>query len=747
VPPVSRRRLLTTGAAALAGLAGLAPGELQAHDAARDLPREALDDPKAALAELLAGNQRFVDGRIMAPHRNMARLKEVAPKQTPFAAFLGCADSRVPIEIVFDQGFGDLFPVRVAGNVVTPEVMGSLEFGTLVLGAKVLMVLGHSSCGAVAATMKGDAVPGQISALYQHIVPATDAPREPRRGDPRQRAHPDAAGEALTGDRAAGARGEAGGGGRACRSGVGAGELWGGVRRGASVGRERYGVERYAFAPAVRASNRVSLTPTRGRVSERRSSTPLTPHRNGGDAPRATPACPPEAPPPCSRANALNYQHLLYFWVVAREGAWRGDARAEPRAADDQRAAQGARAHARRAAVRAPRAATWCSPRWGSSSTATPTRSSRSGASCARRSPGCRGPTGRCASRWACRTRCPSCPPCACSTRRSTRPGASTSSSGSARRSSCSADLAVHALDLVLADAPVPPGLGVRAFHHLLGTSEVTVFGTEEMARRLADGFPGSLDGAPWVLQTSNTALRRSLDQWFAESGVRPRVMAEVEDVAILQVLGQEGLGVFAAPTVVEAEIRRAYRVRAIGRLAGVRERFLRHQGGAPARAPGRGGDQRGRAAVGHGRRGGRRRQRPAGGSIAGGDGVACGASSPVPRHRSTSLMRRLSALALLLAAACAPARGPVATAPGPVADANGAPTSGPPASGAPAPGAPGAPPIPVETPGAAPAGSALRPTGTCATGPRTASSARRRRARCASCWPAPRRSARWWWR
>jgi len=136
------------------------------------------------------------------------------------------------------------------------------------------------------------------------------------------------------------------------------------------------------------------------------------------------------------------------------------------------------------------------------------------------------------------------------------------------------ADLAVHALDLVLADAPVPPGLGVRAFHHLLGASDVTVFGTAAMAGRFADDFPRSLDGAPWVLQTSNTALRRSLDQWFAETGIRPRVVAEVEDVAILQVLGQEGLGVFAAPTVVEAEIRRAYGVRAIGRLEAVRERF-----------------------------------------------------------------------------------------------------------------------------------------------------------------------------
>jgi carbonic anhydrase len=179
---VSRRAVLGRAAAAagIAAAGALAPRALLAHSAApdaapHDLPPAAYDDPKAALAELLAGNQRFVEGRIMAPHRNMARLKEVAPKQTPFAAFLGCADSRVPIEIVFDQGFGDLFPVRVAGNVVTPEVVGSLEFGTLVLGAKVLMVLGHSSCGAVAATMRGDAVPGQISALYQHIVPATDA--------------------------------------------------------------------------------------------------------------------------------------------------------------------------------------------------------------------------------------------------------------------------------------------------------------------------------------------------------------------------------------------------------------------------------------------------------------------------------------------------------------------------------------------------------------------------------------------
>jgi carbonic anhydrase len=173
--PLSRRRALGALAAAGAGaaLAG-APRALLAHPRPYDLAPGDVATPDAAVRELLAGNQRFVDGRIMAPHRNMQRVKEIAAKQTPFAAFLGCADSRVPIEIVFDQGFGDLFPVRVAGNIVTPEVTGSLEFACAVLGAKVLFVLGHSSCGAVAATIKGDPVPGLIGSLYQHIAPAVD---------------------------------------------------------------------------------------------------------------------------------------------------------------------------------------------------------------------------------------------------------------------------------------------------------------------------------------------------------------------------------------------------------------------------------------------------------------------------------------------------------------------------------------------------------------------------------------------
>jgi carbonic anhydrase len=133
------------------------------------------DSPAAALKLLYEGNQRFVERKPLADHRDIERVKAVAPRQTPFAAFLGCADSRVPIEIVFDQGFGDLFVTRIAGNVASSENIGSLEFGTLILGAKVLFVLGHTACGAVQATMEGKEVPGQISGLFQHLRPAVKA--------------------------------------------------------------------------------------------------------------------------------------------------------------------------------------------------------------------------------------------------------------------------------------------------------------------------------------------------------------------------------------------------------------------------------------------------------------------------------------------------------------------------------------------------------------------------------------------
>ncbi|WP_261365032.1 carbonic anhydrase [Anatilimnocola floriformis] len=130
------------------------------------------DSPLDALERIYEGNRRFAAQKSLAVNRDLLRVQEVAPRQTPFAAFLGCADSRVPIEIIFDQGFGDLFVTRIAGNVASSEIIGSLEFATHILGCQVLYVLGHTSCGAVAATIQGEEVPGQISGLFQHIRPA-----------------------------------------------------------------------------------------------------------------------------------------------------------------------------------------------------------------------------------------------------------------------------------------------------------------------------------------------------------------------------------------------------------------------------------------------------------------------------------------------------------------------------------------------------------------------------------------------
>ncbi len=135
-------------------------------------------------------------------------------------------------------------------------------------------------------------------------------------------------------------------------------------------------------------------------------------------------------------------------------------------------------------------------------------------------------------------------------------------------------ELSTHALDLVLADQPVPPSVTVRAFNHLLGESTVTVFATAALAARYQRGFPRSLDGAPFILQTENTALRRSLDSWFALNRLRPTIVAEAEDMGLLQVLGQQGLGLFAAPSVAEEVIRAQHGVRPVGILHAVRERF-----------------------------------------------------------------------------------------------------------------------------------------------------------------------------
>jgi carbonic anhydrase len=168
---ISRRKLMQFGAGLLGTVTLASVLGLDLND-----PEPAIADnnitPDQALEKLMAGNKRFVDEKSIDPNQDTARLTEVAQGQKPFASILCCSDSRVPPEIVFDQGLGDLFVVRDAGEVVTPEQMGSLEFGTLVLGSKIILVLGHEDCGAVKAAMLGDRVPGQIGAILAEIEPA-----------------------------------------------------------------------------------------------------------------------------------------------------------------------------------------------------------------------------------------------------------------------------------------------------------------------------------------------------------------------------------------------------------------------------------------------------------------------------------------------------------------------------------------------------------------------------------------------
>ncbi|MEB3886869.1 carbonic anhydrase [Lyngbya sp. CCY1209] len=128
--------------------------------------------PDEALEKLMQGNRRFVKRKQENLNQTTVNLQQVASGQTPFAAVLSCADSRVPIEILFDRGFGDIFVVRDAGNIASESAIGSLEFGTLVLGARVLMVIGHQDCGAVISTMNGAEVPGQIGVILDRIKPA-----------------------------------------------------------------------------------------------------------------------------------------------------------------------------------------------------------------------------------------------------------------------------------------------------------------------------------------------------------------------------------------------------------------------------------------------------------------------------------------------------------------------------------------------------------------------------------------------
>jgi len=136
------------------------------------------------------------------------------------------------------------------------------------------------------------------------------------------------------------------------------------------------------------------------------------------------------------------------------------------------------------------------------------------------------------------------------------------------------AELAIYGLDVVLADAPAPPAVKVRAYSHLLGECAVSVFGTERLAAAHRRGFPRSLDGAPFLLPSDDSALRPSLEEWFQKHRIRPRVVGTFEDSALLDAFGQAGAGLFVMPVAIEAELRRQYRVRVVGRLDSVRQRF-----------------------------------------------------------------------------------------------------------------------------------------------------------------------------
>ena len=142
-----------------------------------------MTNPDSALARLLAGNRRFVEGKLENPRRDPFRRTEVAQRQRPFAIVLTCSDSRVAPEVVFDQGLGDLFVARVAGNTGNdPLVIGTMEYAALNLDSELLMVLGHQGCGAVKGAVdvvtKGVTLPGGLAAVTRPIVPAVHAVRD-----------------------------------------------------------------------------------------------------------------------------------------------------------------------------------------------------------------------------------------------------------------------------------------------------------------------------------------------------------------------------------------------------------------------------------------------------------------------------------------------------------------------------------------------------------------------------------------
>lgn len=135
-------------------------------------------------------------------------------------------------------------------------------------------------------------------------------------------------------------------------------------------------------------------------------------------------------------------------------------------------------------------------------------------------------------------------------------------------------ELAIHKLDLVLSDQPMPKGLSLRAYNHLLGTSGLSFFAQKNRARSMRKNFPARLSNAPMLLPSKNSALRRSMDEWFETRDLTPNVVGEFDDSALLKAFGEAGAGVFAAPSVIEREVCRMYRVNIVGRTDDISENF-----------------------------------------------------------------------------------------------------------------------------------------------------------------------------
>jgi len=135
-------------------------------------------------------------------------------------------------------------------------------------------------------------------------------------------------------------------------------------------------------------------------------------------------------------------------------------------------------------------------------------------------------------------------------------------------------ELATNAVDVVLSDAPIGPGMAVRAFNHLLGECGTAFFASPALARSCRRNFPASLDGLPFLLPGRNSSLRRTLEQWFDAQGIRPKMVGEMDDAALMKVLGEAGVGIFAAPDVVDEDTGERYRVKQIGQAKEIRQRF-----------------------------------------------------------------------------------------------------------------------------------------------------------------------------